>query len=484
MRFFAMIKFGCLAGILALAVFACSGSEVAGVCNDNGDCDTGFYCGPDHQCLCQADTSCAADEFCNANGFCQKYQGCRLDADCGDAANFRCQIEQTGKGTCLCRNDGACKSEEYCNASGVCQKKAGCILDSDCGDDTLWFCRINSDTKIGECFCKADGACEQGEFCNPHGYCQPLSTCTSNDDCQAGKLCDIPSGECLCDSDAQTGCASGEVCNSSGYCQPRPGCYDNSDCTDIAGTFCDITTRTCIPNGTCTTDRQCPIGQVCQNGACADGCHYASDCELTECCVSNQCQTCDCQNDDFCAFAEFCNNSNCQSGYSQDTPYCKPCNSQSTDYTQCGDVLNRCLIYPFTNDTFAGHSDEYCAMDCSTNDRCPKGFGCSEIVVIKSTDECVTDNDCPSGVPCWKGPEEDKGYCPCHPQKNSCPLDSCDVFGIVGPPNTCINKRTPCSSSLDCTIECVSDQADGFGGCVIGKTCGLQEGIHCPYPFP
>lgn len=479
MKFQYSIKFGWLAVACTLAVFSCGGSEVAGVCKSNGDCDSGFYCGPDHQCLCQADTSCAEDEFCNPNGFCQKFQGCRTDADCGDPANFRCQIEQTGKGTCLCRNDGACASDEYCNTSGICQKKAGCILDSDCGDDTLWFCRINSDTKIGECFCKADGACEQGEFCNPHGYCQPLASCSSNDDCPAGKLCDVGSGECLCDSDAQTGCASGEVCNSSGYCQPRPGCYDNDDCTDVQGTFCDITTQTCIPVGTCTTDRQCPLGQICRQSACVDGCNYASDCQLTQCCVANQCQTCDCQNDDFCAFAEYCNNSQCQSGYTQDTPYCKPCDSSSLG-DQCGDHMNWCLIYPFESDAYANEYTgsnpiEYCAPDCSNNERCPSGFSCGPLRIVDPSDKCQTDADCPNGAPCLGSAEEDEAYCACNDITNPCAPDMC----ILG---ECLYMKTPCTTSQDCPVSCEKYDGVDYGACTIGKACGLDEGIKCPAP--
>ncbi|MBW1807254.1 MAG: hypothetical protein JRJ87_03610 [Deltaproteobacteria bacterium] len=469
-----------LLSLTALVVGACKGDEILGECSDHTDCTDGYYCGPDHQCLCQTDAACPEDQFCNASGYCQNFLGCRIDADCGDPANVRCEIESTGKGNCLCRNDSACLPEEYCNASGVCQKKAGCILDSDCGDVAEFFCRINEQTRIGECFCKADAACEQGEFCNPNGYCQPLAVCTTNDDCPAGKLCDVPSGECLCDHATQSGCKADEICNTSGYCQPRPGCYDNSDC-DAGVTFCDIVSRTCIPVGTCNSDLQCPLGQICRQNVCIDGCNTSDDCPLTQCCSGSpdfQCADCDCQNDDFCEFAEFCNNETCETAYTANTPYCKPCDHVTE---QCGDSLNRCLIYPFDDDEFAQqHPDnpaEYCAVDCSANDRCPKGFSCNSIIVVSGT--CVTNNDCPFGVPCWKGPEEDHGYCPCHDTSNPCPIDMCGLFT-----KTCINKGIPCQTDADCVIECETDRPDELGGCVVGKTCGLEEGMHCPYPFP
>ena len=467
--------------VAGLALAGCSSKEIQGVCDNDADCGTGFKC-IEHQCLCQTDQACADDEFCNPQGFCQKVVGCRVDSDCGEY--MRCQLDEHGRGTCLCTGDQACPDGQFCNSSGSCQDVPGCLLDSDCGDPNLYFCRINPETDVGQCYCKADEACEKGEFCNPKGFCQPKASCTTNDDCPAGKLCDTSSGECLCDPDSQTGCRSDEVCNSSGYCQPRPGCYDNSDCEDTPGTFCDLTTQTCIPEGTCTSDRQCPLGQVCRNRTCVPGCNQSYDCPLDQCCVGNQCQPCDCQNDEFCAFAEYCQNGGCQSAYSASTPFCKPCDSQSLDYNQCGSPTNRCLIYPYTNDAFAAQSSEYCAVDCEANERCPAGFVCSQLVVIKQSDQCRTDADCPSGVPCWKSPEEDTGYCPCHPSMNPCPIDTCDTLGIAGPRYTCVNTKKPCQTSADCLIQCVADpdSTQGFGGCVVAKNCGLAEGVHCPDP--
>jgi hypothetical protein len=455
-------------GVVALLAASCGSEDAEGTCRDNAGCADGFYCGPDHYCLCERDDACADDEYCNAEGYCQKFQGCRVDADCNE--NERCQIETTGKGTCLCMNDQACPDGQFCNASGMCQDKVGCFVDADCGNEAQWFCRINATTGIGECFCKSNDACEQGEFCNPNGYCQPVAACQGNDDCPAGTLCDIPSGECLCDPEAQTGCKSDEVCNSSGYCQPRPGCYDNSDCEDLPGTFCDITTRTCIPEGTCTSHRQCPLAYVCQGGVCVEGCNFSSDCYLDQCCISNQCQSCDCQDDAFCGFAEFCNSGSCSLAYTPTTPYCKPC---TNGLNQCGDVMNSCLIYPYLDDDFAQHSDEYCSVDCSANERCPQGFQCNSVILVEGV--CHSDNDCPGSIPCWKSPEEDEGYCPCHPTSNPCPTDFC-----IG--GTCFYQNTPCGSAADCIIECESDRPDQLGGCTVGKNCGLEEGVHCPDP--
>ncbi len=491
--------------LLVLAAGGCEDEEVAGNCSRDADCDPGFICSADHICLCTSDDACADGEFCNASGYCQDYLGCRVDADCGDAADWRCEIGESGSGQCLCKTDAACEEGQFCNTSGSCQKKAGCILDADCGNPDDWRCRISADTGIGECFCETDAACEQGEFCNVHGYCQPNSSCESNEDCPAGRFCNVDTGECLCNPEAQTGCDAGEVCNASGYCQPRPGCYDNSDCADVPDTYCDFNTRTCVPNGTCTSDMQCPLGTICRLDGdqyrCIEGCQDSADCPLDQYCQSNACVD-GCQADDFCAFAEYCVQGQCQSAYSEQTPFCKPCDN--TNLLSCGTIENSCLIYPYESDDFAQQSDEYCAPDCSGNERCPNGFRCNTVITIKQSDLCHSDADCPAGLPCLKSPEEDQGFCPCtQDMRNACPENTClqDTCGMMDVCSTLsmMGTNLPCQDDSDCHLCTVTwepcdangqcpdtvcelyDDVD-YGGCVSAKACGLLEGVHCPPP--
>ena len=487
-------------GVLMLAVglLACPESEQAGDCNRDGDCEAGFICSTDHICLCSNDAACSDDEFCNMNGYCQKYLGCRIDGDCGDVAAWRCQITESGSGQCLCRTDAACESGEFCNTSGSCQAKAGCILDADCGSDVDWRCRINPQTSIGECFCNTDGACAEAEFCNVHGYCQPNASCDSNEDCQAGRFCNVDTGECLCNPEAQTGCeADTEVCNQSGYCQPRPGCYDNRDCAELPGTFCDFSTRSCVPEGSCTSDLQCPLGTVCRQYVCVAGCSDSADCPLDSYCSNNQCVN-GCQADDFCEFAQFCMGGSCQDAYSASTPYCKTCDGG--DLTSCGDRDNLCLIYPYDSDAFAAVDDEYCAPDCSGDQRCPNGFSCNSVISVKQEDLCQVDADCPAGLPCLKSPEEDSGYCPCA-GNNPCPANTCFTDYCIG--GTCsilgsAGLTLPCNNAADCKVclvtldscantacepvDCILNDGVNYGGCVSGQGCGLIEGVHCPDP--
>ncbi|HOX43892.1 MAG TPA: hypothetical protein PK668_09840 [Myxococcota bacterium] len=478
----------------------CEGEEIAGNCKRDSDCMAGYRCSLDHQCLCTIDQACLEGEYCNADGFCQRYTGCRTDPDCGlPAGAWRCQITAAGSGQCLCLTNEACTGEQVCNTSGSCQDKAGCVLDGDCGDPSLFQCRINPETSIGECFCKVDGACQDNEFCNFYGYCQPRTTCATNEDCPAGRFCNVADGECLCNSEAQTGCRSDEVCNASGFCQPRPGCYDNADCVDIAGTFCDYTTRTCVPEGTCSASTQCPLGQVCSQRVCTTGCNSSDDCELDQRCSNFQCVT-GCQSDEFCDFIEFCTDGTCTSAYSAANPFCKAC-AGGGDILGCGTRGNSCLIYPYTGDPFANAGNEdYCAPDCSGGQRCPQGFECSTVITIKQSDLCQTNADCPSGLPCLKSAEEDQGFCPCA-ANNTCPSNTCLTGDTCGMSGKCFALSMsgidlPCSTAADCNIctvtmdHCMTNadcQAiscelyDGvnYGGCVSAKACGLVEGMHC-----
>jgi hypothetical protein len=463
-----------IVAVAMAALAACGGTEEAQWdCRVDADCTAGYHCGPDLICLCVSDASCAEDEYCNVKGYCQKLEGCRTDSECGDESLWGCMISGEEKvGRCLCKSDLACESDEFCNTAGACQKRAGCTIDEDCGGGD-WSCVIDPATQIGQCLCRTDNACEPDEFCNVHGYCQPVDVCQTDDDCPTGQFCNTDTGECRCDYETQTGCGDKEICNNSGYCQPRPGCYNNADCEHLVDHYCDITTQTCVPAGTCNSDRQCPLGQLCRQNVCVDGCNNGNDCPLDQCCNNLQCEPCDCQGDEFCDFMHLCMDGQCQNPYSQQTPYCKPCDNPTAE---CGADLNRCIIYPYKDDAFAAVADEYCAVDCSNDQQCPNGFNCGPIRLVDPADECLRDADCPENAPCLTNPEDDIWHCACHDTTNPCPFDSCFL-------GKCVYRKTPCDTSADCTIRCEELSAgSGAFGCVIARSCGLKEGFRCPPP--
>ena len=461
--------------LVVVTSWGCNTQQVTGNCKRDADCPQGFHCTPDHQCHCSPG-ACESGFFCNTAGFCQKYEGCLLNSECGDSSLWACELVHEGKGVCKCKSNQACNENEHCSIQGVCEIKHGCLIDADCGDQQDHLCKINQETKIGECLCKTDAACSAGEFCNSHNFCQEIQGCKENDDCQTGRFCDVESRECLCNAEAQTGCKADEVCNSSGYCQPRPGCFDNNDCRHLSDTYCDTSTKTCVPRGQCASDRQCELGSICKNQAgkhiCIPGCNQHADCPLDQYCNNYQCVQ-GCQGDEYCGFAEQCTNGRCQRVFSERTPVCRACNND--DALSCGDRNHSCLIYPYENDEFVRQDPflrqptEYCALDCSQGERCPNGFACRSVITISPVDSCSKDSDCPSGLPCLKSAEEDTGYCPCtKDNRNPCEF-----------PNYCNRSMSRCTMLKKCTgrlagIPCTTNADCSFCN-TTGQPCSSRH---------
>ncbi len=225
---------------------------------------------------------------------------------------------------------------------------------------------------------------------------------------------------------------------------------------------------------------------VCGQTDCCGGCFPHQTCETDTC----RCMTCvpSCSNkqcgDDGCGgqcgqcdFMQSCSADHlCTDAYDEElAPFCKPCDASAAD-SPCGEN-GKCMIYPYTDDAFAQQSYEYCAPDCEADLDCPVGFECSSVRIVDPADQCQTDEDCPAGAPCVKGDVSEWGYCTCHDTANPCPPDVC---GIVT--KTCINSGKPCQSEADCVITCELFDGVDYGACIIGRSCGLAEGYHCPAP--
>src|SRR5438874_8826795 len=151
--------------------------------------------------------------------------------------------------------------------------------------------------------------------------------CTQDKDCGspvAAFRCETQTGVCYCRTN--DACPPKQFCNTAGFCQDRIGCEKNADCQD-PGLFCDTTSGTCLSKGRCSTDLQCPLGQVCDTtrGACVDGCRTNGDCNGTSCrcgdkacacsgttqadlakCALGVCDPYFCSDSSFCKFGELC----------------------------------------------------------------------------------------------------------------------------------------------------------------------------------
>jgi hypothetical protein len=350
--------------------------------------------------------------------------------------------------------------------------------------------------------------CLEDKDCTPEG--KPVSA----------YRCEVETGACYCRTNEA--CQPREFCNALGFCQDKAGCEKNSDCIDPS-LFCDTTTNTCLPVGRCTTDLHCELGKVCDTARslCIDGCHTSGDCPGSSCRCGDQACTCTaetpsdlakcqvgvcdpnfCADETFCQFGEQCGAipdagtalNQCYSDYDpQRRPYCDNC-TFGGGVTICGTGKNYCLI-----DT-AHPGNYFCGVDCSQGQTCPRGYDCSDVIVVYTKTQCTRSNpacapnpattctvdaDCKRGGTCVKqagaatgecagvcavGEGEQVGYCTCLTD-DDCAQETCSG-------GECTISRNKCVTDQDCkSIHCV-DFA-GVGGCWIGQNCAPADGLSC-----
>ncbi len=449
-------------------------SETCVACLTDSHCTTGTRCLVG-RCVsgCDSDSQCAAGQICE-QAVC--LPGCRQDEDClsghCDLANLAC-IECIDKDDCPlgrvcvagdCRL--GCESDRDCSQPPKCKDDEGlyglcvdCLADGDCAGDES--CLQNHCAAV----CLADLDCPAGEICDADrcrpgcrldsdcigGRCDPQSlscvACVSKDDCQLGYLCQ--DGSCLAGCEGVRDCPGDQDCVD-GQCQAPP-CSSRFDCVGSECLIC--TDGACVPPPvSCFSDDECCVGFACLGWTCVPAeCSSAQD----------------------CAFMQECSAGSCVDAYSEATPYCQPCGANPFGPTECGDIENRCLIYPYT-DEFSAVSANYCAVDCQSQQDCPSGFVCRDVQLLGLA--CTLDSDCADGIPCLMVDGSNSGYCPCHPSLNPCLQDGCLI-------NFCFRSGRSCTTDADCPlIECVVDEAVGYGSCVVGTNCALDDNNHCPAP--
>ncbi|MBL9039438.1 MAG: hypothetical protein JNG84_13045, partial [Archangium sp.] len=256
--------------------------------------------------------------------------------------------------------------------------------------------------------------------------------------------CELQTGVCFCRTDAA--CPGSQFCNASGFCQDRAGCETNADCTDPS-LYCDTASGVCVPNGRCTSDLQCALGEVCEtaSGRCVTGCRRNGDCPGTSCrcgdvacacsgstpeelqrCAIGECDGTFCADETFCRFGEVCRavpdagdpRARCQNDFDINTrPYCARCTSGGGIDT-CGFGANYCITDTRTNST-------YCGADCGDGQQCPRGYECRDIRIVftrwrcdvgnacaaNTALPCTESSDCARGGQCLKLPGQQTGFC-------------------------------------------------------------------------
>lgn len=412
---------------------------VGRACNVDAECGALRCDRVRRQCICLTDESCrtgvnvgSMPKYCNNfTGLCvEEIAGCRADSEC--ASGEYCDPSIRG-----CRPlKGFC---ETCGSNNECGgQNDNCVLDTAlsqkfCGK----ACTATADCPRGSTCVMKDNALQcwpdrtpQGRpaTCRDFQGCVPdsLRSCNTSVDCgDSSQRCDPRQGKCVaaeqvcpfgtsCDSrarlcvaecardadcgDARLRCIN-RVCEPLNECMTDAECSNNRVCTKGPGE----TIGRCQPF--CTTDTQCPIGQVCArsvNGrfSCLPGCSSNAGCGLDQRCNTTT-RICEgpslgrlriCQATSACGTCELCDGASnlCRSarlgpdGGVGGFPHCVGCSSAN----EC--TGGTCVALP------SGAS--VCAQFCGGGQECPQGFACLSLTTGGSA--CVpADRSCTGKCP-------------------------------------------------------------------------------------
>lgn len=352
--------------------------EIAG-CRFDTECAMGEYCDPSIRACRPLKSFC---ETCSANNECGgKDDNCVLDTTlnqkfCGKACT---DTSNCPRGSTCQQKDGAgqCWPDKTPQGqTATCRNFQGCIPDSQRSCNTTPDCMDSTqrcDPRLGKCVAAAQ-VCPFGTTCDPRArLC--VAECSRDADCGDSKL------RCI-----------NRVCEPLNECNVDTDCAENRVCTKPPGE----PTGRCQPF--CTTDAQCPVGQVCARTAsnrfgCAPGCSVNSDCGLDQRC-NGRTKICEgpvigtaraCQGTSACNTCEVCEGSTnlCRSAKS-DFPFCQTCATSA----ECPG--GTCVALP------SGTS--VCARFCGGGQECPQGFACLTLTTGGSA--CVpADRSCTGKCP-------------------------------------------------------------------------------------
>ena len=390
-----------IAGIVAMASFTgCGGgdSSTSNIGSDGGDSTTCSNTQSDPMNCGTCGHACMAGQVCSA-GMCASMCGAN-SSQCGQSC-VNTQNDNANCGSC----SNACKMGEVCS-QGKCGASCGGgtkLCGSNCVDTNVdpkncggcgTSCAAGRSCVMGSCvnLCSAGQTyCPGGD--GSAGYCANEQTDNSNcggcgTKCPQGEVCsggncgsNCGQGEKLCTGDGGAYCANtnsdnancgdcgiacggGQVC-AGGKCQNGCVAADGGVetlCTPDGGApYCADTDNDNTNCGGCGV--ACGLGQVCQNGQCANGCVAPDGGTEALCQPDGGSPYCADTNDDngncggcgiACGIGQTCQNGTCVNGCpAQDggtLTLCMPdggapfCTDTSNDPGNCGGCGNACAV--------------------------------------------------------------------------------------------------------------------------------------------
>lgn len=405
---------------------------------------------------------------------------CSNCKDCGEQLIIKC----------LCNTNADCTNPcDYCDqeAGGVCNPKPcpnGCDQGV-CLDDCIQCVSTCPPGKICTSYMRPDGkeckkcSCPPGKkensfgdcvFCVNNSDCSKCFDCSGTGDCLPKNCgtgtCDINTGSCeecvnpshcgvnQCCVNKKCVCCSGFIKDVNGNCIPKPPCTIDEDCNNCETCKITGTTAICIP-------RQCPPGQVCDDGVCKIAC----DCNNPASCGQGKI----CKNKGAVCVCETCGQ--CQTGCTQGCldkcstgEGCQPnpCSGSCTNGTQCGP---NCGCNPIT-----GNCESCSLQSCGTNCGNLLGCACSNSNVCEKVNPCS--GTCKNGFDC--GPN-----CTCY-------LEACVPCSFFSCNNGDCSSKEKCKcAGSTCTGDPAAKCADTLeiiknDDCTIEGKLITASGCACP----